>query len=232
KEDAETYPPTLLEVAKLALHRPLASLGLVGILESRSSLHQRIERLLDFRPPRKAGLTFGSALAVLGFAALALPMGEAPAPTEAPQSAGSQVATNNSASDASSSPNSLDQDIEKSHETTPFYIRTFKVDPNTLIKALHLVMGPVETNGSTTRVLRDYFTRAGADLDPTRNPGKTIFFNERQGMLMVRGTLQDLDIVEHLIKRQTIVYLLDSIRMDQVAFDATPLSEVLRRLAD
>ena len=61
KEDAETYAPTLLEVAKLSLRRPLASLGLVGILESRSSLRQRIERLLDFRPPRKAGLTFGSA---------------------------------------------------------------------------------------------------------------------------------------------------------------------------
>ena len=79
-EEAETYAPTLLEVAKLSLHRPLASLGLVGILESRSSLRQRIERLLDFRPPRKAGLTLGSALAVLGFAALAVPMGEAPAP--------------------------------------------------------------------------------------------------------------------------------------------------------
>ena len=81
-EDAETYAPTLLEVAKLALHRPLASLGLVGILESRSSLRQRIERLMDFRPPRKAGLTLGSALAVLGFAALAVPMGEAPAQTK------------------------------------------------------------------------------------------------------------------------------------------------------
>jgi hypothetical protein len=79
REDAETYAPTLLEVAKLSLRRPLASLGLVGILESRSSLRQRIERLLDFHPPRRAGLTLGSALAVLGFAALAVPMGEAPA---------------------------------------------------------------------------------------------------------------------------------------------------------
>ena len=78
-EEAETYAPTLLEVAKLSLHRPLASLGLVGILESRSSLRQRIERLLDFHPPRRAGLTLGSALAVFGFAAVAVPMGEGPA---------------------------------------------------------------------------------------------------------------------------------------------------------
>ncbi len=56
--DAEAYAPTLLEVAKFAFRRPLASLGLVGILESRSALRQRVERLVDFRPPRRAGLTF------------------------------------------------------------------------------------------------------------------------------------------------------------------------------
>ncbi|MCX6930262.1 MAG: M56 family metallopeptidase, partial [Verrucomicrobia bacterium] len=102
KEEADTYAPTLLEVAKLALQRPLATLGLVGILESRSSLRQRIERLVDFRPPRKAGLTVGSALAVLGFAALAVPMGEAPATNGVPQVSESQVVTNASASDDSS----------------------------------------------------------------------------------------------------------------------------------
>lgn len=79
--EAETYAPTLLEVARLALQRPLASLGLVGIFESRSSLRQRIERLLDFRPPRRAGLTLGSVVWVLAFGALALPMGEPPAGT-------------------------------------------------------------------------------------------------------------------------------------------------------
>src|SRR5439155_1061932 len=56
-DDGEAYAPTLLEVAKLAFNRPLVSLGLVGILESRSALRQSIERLVDFRPPRKAGLT-------------------------------------------------------------------------------------------------------------------------------------------------------------------------------
>lgn len=79
--EAETYAPTLLDVARLALQRPLASLGLVGILESRSSLHQRIKRLVDLQPPRKAGMTLGAALGVLAFAAVALPMGEGPART-------------------------------------------------------------------------------------------------------------------------------------------------------
>jgi beta-lactamase regulating signal transducer with metallopeptidase domain len=78
RDDAETYAPTLLEVAKLAFHRPLASLGLVGILESRSALRQRIERLVNFHAPRKAGLTFVSLCGICIFSAAALPMGEAP----------------------------------------------------------------------------------------------------------------------------------------------------------
>jgi beta-lactamase regulating signal transducer with metallopeptidase domain len=81
RDDAESYAPTLLEVAKLAFHRPLASLGLVGILESRSALRQRIERLVNFRAPRKAGLTLVSLCGICIFSATALPMGESPAPS-------------------------------------------------------------------------------------------------------------------------------------------------------
>jgi type II secretory pathway component GspD/PulD (secretin)/beta-lactamase regulating signal transducer with metallopeptidase domain len=84
RDDAEIYAPTLLEVAKLAFNRPLASLGLVGILESRSALRQRIERLVNFNAPRKAGLTVVSMLGILAFSAVALPMGEAPEKTNAP----------------------------------------------------------------------------------------------------------------------------------------------------
>ena len=83
RDDAEIYAPTLLEVAKLAFNRPLASLGLVGILESRSALRQRIERLVNFHAPRKAGLTLVSILGILAFTAVALPMGEAPEKTNA-----------------------------------------------------------------------------------------------------------------------------------------------------
>lgn len=79
---AEAYAPTLLQVAKLALNRPLVSLGLVGIMESRSALRQRIERLVDFRPPRRAGLTLVSIFGILAFTAVAVPMGGAPGVTE------------------------------------------------------------------------------------------------------------------------------------------------------
>ncbi len=84
RDDADIYAPTLLEVAKLAFNRPLASLGLVGILESRSALRQRIERLVDFNAQKKAGLTVVSILGILAFSAIALPMGQAPEKTNAP----------------------------------------------------------------------------------------------------------------------------------------------------
>jgi len=88
RDEAESYAPTLLEVAKLALNRPLASLGLVGILESRHALRQRIERLVDFRPPRQAGLTLVSLLGILAFTAVAVPMGGSPTQTNNPASPG------------------------------------------------------------------------------------------------------------------------------------------------
>jgi beta-lactamase regulating signal transducer with metallopeptidase domain/type II secretory pathway component GspD/PulD (secretin) len=93
RDEAEVYAPTLLEVAKLAFHRPLASLGLVGILESRSALRQRIERLVNFRAPRKAGLTLVSLCGICIFSAVALPMGEAPPVKTDSHTAGTETMT-------------------------------------------------------------------------------------------------------------------------------------------
>ena len=78
REEADAYPQTLLEVAKLALGRPLSSLALVGILETRHALRRRIERLVDLAGQPKRGLTLASVSALLAFSALALPMGQAP----------------------------------------------------------------------------------------------------------------------------------------------------------
>jgi general secretion pathway protein D len=38
-----------------------------------------------------------------------------------------------------------------------------------------------------------------------RNPGKAVFFNDRQGMLLVRATMQDLDMIEVAIQVLNIV---------------------------
>ncbi|HXA44615.1 MAG TPA: M56 family metallopeptidase, partial [Candidatus Angelobacter sp.] len=84
RDDSAEYASTLLEVARMALPRPLINLGLVGILETRSALRQRIERLVNFHPPRTAGLTFFSLCGIFAFSAVALPMGESPLPAENP----------------------------------------------------------------------------------------------------------------------------------------------------
>ncbi|HWQ92521.1 MAG TPA: M56 family metallopeptidase, partial [Clostridia bacterium] len=92
--EGEAYAATLLEVAKLALQRSLATLGLVGILESRSFLRQRVERLLELRPARNAGLSFASILCLLAFGAFALPMGQAPEQKPGPGPSNVLTATN------------------------------------------------------------------------------------------------------------------------------------------
>jgi general secretion pathway protein D len=56
-----------------------------------------------------------------------------------------------------------------------------------------------------SRAAINYFSSLGVDLDPTRNPGKALFFNDRQGMLVVRATMQDLDIIEAAIQILNIV---------------------------
>ncbi len=79
KQEADAYAPTLLEIAKLALNRPLASLGLIGILESRSALAKRIERLIRLAPPKRSGLTVFSVIGIAAFSAVAIPAGQPPA---------------------------------------------------------------------------------------------------------------------------------------------------------
>jgi type II secretory pathway component GspD/PulD (secretin)/tetratricopeptide (TPR) repeat protein len=51
----------------------------------------------------------------------------------------------------------------------------------------------------------NYFSSLGVDLDPVRNPGKALFFHDRQGTLLVRATLQDLDIIEAAIQMLNVV---------------------------
>ena len=88
RDAADAYAPTLLEVAKFTFRRPLASLGLIGILESRSALRQRVERLVDFQPSRRTGFTLLSLFGIFAFSVVALPMGQGPENVSSTRSAG------------------------------------------------------------------------------------------------------------------------------------------------
>jgi hypothetical protein len=75
--NAPQYPQTLVDVAKLAFNRPVLSLRLIGVVESKSALKGRIERMLNRPIPKTAKLGILGLIALLIFAAVFLPMAKA-----------------------------------------------------------------------------------------------------------------------------------------------------------
>lgn len=163
-DKAESYAPTLLEVAKFALDRPLASLGLVGILESRSALRQRIERLLVFSAPRKAGLTILSIIGVVAFAAVAVPMGPATSQVNGELAA---IAPDSFEYITSHMPNNS---IRSNLPTTPTALDDFSTNPvpdQLVVEVKFVEIGNFDSSrepeGSPLRLLpKDSLTNAGA----------------------------------------------------------------------
>jgi beta-lactamase regulating signal transducer with metallopeptidase domain len=173
RDEGDSYAPTLLEVAKFALNRPFAGLGLVGILESRSALRQRIERLVNFRAPRRAGLTFVSCCCIFAFSAVALPMGEAPGPVE----------------------KSISTDLAEVQQQS----LTLKVNPEIFIRnveaqASNSLLSP--TNDYTV-VLLDLLRTEGVDCAPPNG----IAFNHRTGEITTQNTTDKLEIFRQVIEQ-------------------------------
>jgi beta-lactamase regulating signal transducer with metallopeptidase domain len=204
RDDAETYAPTLLEVAKLAFHRPLASLGLVGIMESRSALRQRIERIVHFKMPGKTGFSAVSLLGIAAFTALAVPMGETPNKSPQPSPRLAANANEKPTGDLGRPQRAVPQALETLKRTptanadnsTNLYVRRYKVDPNTFYKGLESASPLPIARTNAGAVVRDFFISLGVEL----NPPKSIYFNDRAGELLVRATLQDLDTIESAIQ--------------------------------
>ena len=172
RDKAESYAPTLLAVAKLAFSRPLMSLGLVGIMESRSALRKRIERLVNFTAPRKAGLTFLSLCGIFIFSAVALPMG--PAPVSAPESFPGDAA---------------------SVETT----LTVKVDPEVFIRNVKAHADWTISTGTNdyTEILLGLLHSEGVNC----NPPHGIAFNTKTGEMTMQNTPEQLEVFRRVIEQ-------------------------------
>ena len=232
RDDAEAYAPTLLEVAKLAFHRPLASLGLVGILESRSALRQRIERLVNFHAPRKAGLTIASVLGILAFTALAIPMGAAPPhSSDLSDTAGTPTAADNP-------PPTTEADSEMAGPAT----MTFKIDrppdANRLKKLLldaGVKMPPtvyVYTDNGVLLVRGDQEQLALVNSAVLKLNGY-LPKEKAWGKPVNRELLSTTNFVRTGNGREVIYSKLNRIRFDRVSWpDGLALSEVLRNLSD
>jgi hypothetical protein len=105
-------------------------------------------------------------------------------------------------------------------ETEPLFTRTFHLDPNTFLQGLDLL---TQTNRPSTILprpdptavqlaVRDFFARAGVNFGPVPPvppvpaapgapppPQKAIFFNDRTGVLFVRTTRLELDLIERAL---------------------------------
>ncbi len=221
-DDAETYAPTLLEVAKLALHRPLASLGLVGILESRSSLRQRIERLMDFRPPRQAGLSAAALVGVLGFAALAVPMGEAPAPSAGSGSSAAPVLTNGLISQSAAEAGLvLDRKAR---------VRRLVQDGKLLYEMNKLDQAEAKLRLALKEDRQNQPAMYYLNLISEVRSGRARA--QLPDKLPVPSPYARTNLVRASQGRQAIITKLERIRLDSVSFSRQPLGEVVRSLAD
>ena len=69
------------------------------------------------------------------------------------------------------------------------------------------IMAITRTNNmeNVSVAARTYFETLGVNLDPVQNPGKAVFFNDRLGLLLVRATMEDLDVIEAAIDALNIV---------------------------
>jgi hypothetical protein len=97
-------------------------------------------------------------------------------------------------------------------EPPPLYTRVIKVDPNTFTQGLQavsgfdwsgiaqpqrsLITGLTRTNDTFQTQVRQFFINMGIDLTPP----KSIFFNDREGALVIRASLQDLDTIEQAVQ--------------------------------
>lgn len=174
-EQAEIYAPTLLEVAKLAFNRPLATLGLVGILESRNALRQRIERLLNFTTPRRVGVSVMSVIGIAAFTALAVPMGEPPARS------------------------SQTDEISEASNLMSFHA---KVNPEIFIRNLKARAGETmhSTNDDWNDILVSVLDGFGVDCTPPRN----ITFDATTGELTTQNTSEALGIMDEVVKELSL----------------------------
>ncbi len=74
---AQQYPETLLNVARLAFASPALSLRLIGVIESKNQLKERIRKMLERPVPKSAKLGIVGMLVVFALGAFLLPMAKA-----------------------------------------------------------------------------------------------------------------------------------------------------------
>lgn len=73
-EQAGEYPETLLNISRLTFSQPVVSLRLIGVVESKKALSQRIKRILHRPFPKSGKLGFFGLLVIIVTGTILLPM--------------------------------------------------------------------------------------------------------------------------------------------------------------
>ncbi len=84
----------------------------------------------------------------------------------------------------------------KSRGSLRLYTRLIKVNSNTFQQGMESALGASSAQLGPNRLVREFFEEMGLDL----NPPETVFFNDREGTLLVHATLADLDLVEQAVQ--------------------------------
>jgi beta-lactamase regulating signal transducer with metallopeptidase domain len=99
----------------------------------------------------------------------------------------------------------------RTEEDQQLFARTYRVDPSTFLDALRSISAhnPNAPSG-VGELMREFFASAGVDFSKDvvtvgasglpQPASKALFFNDRTGLLLVRATMEDLDIVEKAIQ--------------------------------
>lgn len=185
------YARTLVSVAESLLLQNVTAAPAFGNERGSSSLFDRVQRLLvpGYRPSLR--LTWQAMLTSLVAAGGLLIL----------LAAGTRqtVAATNTLLAAGQTPEQVTPATIPTKpvvisDATNLYTRIYKVSAGAVAQATGN-LGPV-TVTNTLANFREFFARAGVDLQPP----KTMFFQDREGVLAVRASLADLDKVEQAVQ--------------------------------
>ena len=240
--EAEDYPATLLEVARLAFQRPMPALGLIGIIESKSFLAERIGRLLERPVPKSASLGFAGFALVFLAGALLLPMARASLGDSTPargEGNGPPVPPTQSANAGpTGTPSGATVNESVRGNTT---VTITKNEPylylGTKPVSLAELQGELQhrsDQGPAVRTNTNGPARSNAD---NRQPTNSLEAGARRDRVPVLG---DLPFLSRFFRsesqpakpdRAAIQARLNQIILPEIVFDNTPLPEVLQWLA-
>ncbi len=225
--ESTAYPEALLEVAKAALLRPGLSLGLLGIVESRSALRGRIERMFADPPARMPRLGgWGFATTVLA-GLLLLPMARGRA---TPQAAGLEPRPPLSVVTAATT-NLLREPTPEAAAATgsELVTRTYRLDYATMMPALEKRLG--RTLGDDFAEWSAAFRQALEASGFSMQPPNAMFLTARTARLMVRGPADQLARVDKVLAdlaSQPPQVLIEArfLEVTEAAFHALPLAGI------